>query len=105
MHVSGVDGKVLSLKVLDQKGFESCIAEGWIRIMKGTEVYTEASLGGELYKLKMKIVPSQETAAIKRNMSTSNSFTRHNKSELSFEEFPSQEPEPMKPGESELDPK
>jgi len=33
--------------------------------MKGTEVYTEASLGEELYKVKMKIVPSQEMAAIK----------------------------------------
>src|SRR5882724_1690369 len=33
--------------------------------MKGTEVYAEVSLGGELYEVKMKIVPSQETAAIK----------------------------------------
>ena|SRR5882724_6683071 len=63
MHVPGVDGKILSLKVLDQRGFESHITGGWICIMKGTEVYTEVSLGGELYKVKMKIVSAQETRA------------------------------------------
>jgi len=61
MHILGVDGKVLSLKVLDQRGFESSITGGQIRIRKGTEVYTEASLGKELYEVKMKIIPSQET--------------------------------------------
>ena len=55
------DGKILSLKVLDQKGFESHIVRGHIHIMKGAEVYMEASLGGELYEVKMKIVPSQES--------------------------------------------
>src|SRR5882724_5860384 len=30
MHIPGADGKVLSLKVLDQRGFKSRIAGGWI---------------------------------------------------------------------------
>src|SRR5882724_9872192 len=33
--------------------------------MKADKIYTEGSLGGELYEVKMKIVPSQETATIK----------------------------------------
>ena len=45
MHVPGADGKILSLKVLAQKGFES-------RIAKDGKTYMEAYLGGELYKLK-----------------------------------------------------
>jgi len=72
MHIPGADGKVLSLKVLDQRGFESRITGGRIRIMKGTEVYTEASLGEELYEVKMKIVPSQEMAAIKSQETRAN---------------------------------
>jgi len=63
---------VLSLKILDQRGFESHIAGGWIRIRKGTEVYTKASLGKELYKVKMKIVHSQEMAAIKSQETRAN---------------------------------
>ena len=30
MHIPGADGKVLSLKILDQRGFESHIAGGHI---------------------------------------------------------------------------
>ena|SRR5882724_584362 len=64
MHIPSVDGKILSLKVLDQRGFESHIARGQICIMKGMEVYAEVSLGGEeLYEVKMKIIPAQETRA------------------------------------------
>jgi len=63
MHIPSADGKILSLKVLDQRGFKSHIAGGQIHITKGTEVYAEASLGGELYEVKMKIVPAQETRA------------------------------------------
>jgi len=59
MHVPGADGKVLSLKDLDKKGFESCIAGGCIRIMKADEIYREGSLGGELYEVEMKIIPLQ----------------------------------------------
>src|SRR5882724_10798123 len=72
MHVLGADGKVLSLKVLDQRGFESHVAWGWIQIMKGTEVYTEVSLGEELYEVKIKIIPSQEMAAIKSQETRAN---------------------------------
>src|SRR5882724_10683827 len=65
MHVPSAEGKILSLKVLDQRGFESHITGGRICITKGTEVYAEASLGKELYEVKMKIVPAQETRADK----------------------------------------
>jgi len=61
LHIPGADGKVLSLKVLDQRGFEHHISGGRIQIIKGAEVYTKASLGRELYEVKMMIVPSQET--------------------------------------------
>jgi len=105
MHLLGADGKILSLKVLDQRGFESHISGGWIHIMKGAEVYTKATVGRELYEVKIKIVPLQEKAAIKRNMSTSNPSTWHNKSELVFMELPSQETMPMNPGGRELSPK
>jgi len=59
MHVPGADGKILSLKMLDQKGFETHITRGHIHIMKVDEIYTEASLGEELYEVKMKIIPPQ----------------------------------------------
>jgi len=59
--------------------------------MKGAEVYTKATVGRELYEVKIKIVPLQEKAAIKRNMSTSDPSTWHNKRELSSMDFPSQE--------------
>ena len=54
MHVPGADGKILSLKKLDQKGFEIHIIGGHISIMKANEVYAKASLGSDLYKVKMK---------------------------------------------------
>jgi len=59
MHVPGADGKILSLKMLDQKGFETRISGGHICIMKADETYAEASLGNELYKVKMKIILPQ----------------------------------------------
>ena len=58
MHILSADGKILSLKVLDQGGFKSYIAGGQIHIMKGAEVYAEASLGEELYEVKMNIIPA-----------------------------------------------
>ena len=69
MHVPGTDGKILSLKVLDQKGFECQIYGGRVCIMKNAETYTEASLGRELYEVKLKIVPSQQNilSAVKRD--------------------------------------
>jgi len=69
MHIPGADGKILSLKRLDQKGFEIRILAGHLRIMRSNEVYVEASLGGDLYEVKMKIIPKQESvmAAVKRD--------------------------------------
>ena len=77
MHVPGTDGKILSLKVLDQKGFKSHIMGGCIRIMKDTEIYTKASLGGKIYEVKMKIVPSQDSVlvAVKRDSSAADLST------------------------------
>ena len=43
MHVPGADGKILSLKVLDQKGFKSHIIGGRIQIKKNGQVLTEVS--------------------------------------------------------------
>ena len=72
MHVPSVGGKILSLKKLDQKGFEIRIVGGHIHIMKANEVYTKALLGGDLYKVKMKVVPVEESvmAAVKRDTTT-----------------------------------
>ena len=61
MHVPGADGKILSLKVLDQKGFKSHIIGGYIQIMKNGQVLTETSLEGGLYAINLKIIPSQES--------------------------------------------
>jgi len=60
MHVPSVDGKILSLKRLDQKGFEICISGGCVHIMKADETYAEAPLGRELYEVRMKIVLMQD---------------------------------------------
>ena len=57
MHIPDMDRKILSLKMLDQKGLEIHISGGHIHIMKIGEIYTEASLGREFYKVRMKIVP------------------------------------------------
>ena len=54
MHVPGADGKILSLKVLDQKGFESHIIGGCIWIMKSGQVLTETSSEGDLYGVNLK---------------------------------------------------
>jgi len=79
MHVPGADGKILSLKKLDQKGFEIQIVGGHIRILKANEVYAQASLGGDLYKLKMKIICTQESvmAAVKRDTDATDLSTWH----------------------------
>jgi len=79
MHVPEADGKILSLKVLDQKGFESRICGGRVRIMKNMETYTEAVLGGELYKVKMKIVPPEQNilSAVKRDSPAADLPTWH----------------------------
>lgn len=71
MHVLSTDSKILSLKVLDQKGFESHLISGKIHIGKNSKIYTKAALGRELYKVKMKIVPPKENvlAAVKRDSS------------------------------------
>ena len=57
MHIPNADGKILSLKILDKKGLEIHIIRGHVHIMKADETYMEASLGKELYKVKMKIIP------------------------------------------------
>ncbi len=80
MHVPGADGKILSLQVLDEKGFQSHIEGGKVHITRQGRTYTEATLGGELYEVKMKIIPSSEEtvlAAIKRDASATNLSTWH----------------------------
>ena len=37
LHIPGVDGKILSLKILDQKGFKTRISRGYVHIMKVDE--------------------------------------------------------------------
>jgi len=58
MHVPETEGKILSLKVRAQKGSENHILEEWIHISKNDKTYAEAMLGGELYEVKMKVIPS-----------------------------------------------
>ena len=79
MHVPGADGKILSLKVLDQKGFESRIIGGHIQIMKNGQILTEASSEGGLYGVNLKIIPSQESilSAVKRDSSATDIATWH----------------------------
>ncbi len=79
MHVPSADGKILSLKALDQKGFESHIIGGRVRIMKDSKIYTEASLGGELYEVNLKIISSKENVltTVKRDPSATDLSTWH----------------------------
>ena len=79
MHVPGAEGKILSLKVLDQKGYESRIVNGHIYIMKGAHTYAQATLGGELYEIDLRAIPSQESilAAVKRDPSATDLPTWH----------------------------
>jgi len=50
MHIPGAKGKILSLKVLEQRGFKSHILADHICIMKGGKTYAKALLGGEPYE-------------------------------------------------------
>ena len=79
MHIPGTDGKILSLKILVQKGFESHILADCIHISKDGKTYAEASLGRELYEIKMNIITSQESimVAVKRDSPTMDLFTWH----------------------------
>jgi len=79
MHVPDADRKILSLKKLDQKGFEIHIMGGCIRIMKSNEVYAEVLLSSDLYEVKMKIVPSHESviATVKRDTTMADLSTWH----------------------------
>ena len=79
MHLPGADGKILSLKVLDQKGFESRIIGGCVQIMRNGMIYVEVLLGGELYEAKMKIIPPQESimAEVKRDTPATDLSTWH----------------------------
>ena len=62
MHVPGADGKILSLKVLDQKGFESRTVGGHIQIMKNGQILTEASSEGGLYGVNLKMIPPRRVS-------------------------------------------
>src|SRR5882724_7225099 len=64
--LTGADGKILSLMILDQKGFKMHISGGYVYIMKADEIYTKASLGRELYEIRMKIIPLQTNASERR---------------------------------------
>ena len=77
MHVPSADGKILSLKVLDKRGFECRIVNGLVSVLKNRETYIEAPLGSELYEVSMKVVKPQNTvlAAIKRDGSTTDLYT------------------------------
>src|SRR5882724_660229 len=81
MHIPGAQGKILFLKLLDQKGFECRISDSCIQIMKNEKTYTEVKLGGELYEVSMKIVPAQDQVqvftAVKRDMSATDLHTWH----------------------------
>jgi len=79
MHIPKVKGKILSLKLLDQKGFKCPISDGHVCIMRNGETYMEAKLGGELYGVQMKIIPPQAhiLTAVKRDLSATDLSTWH----------------------------
>src|SRR5882724_4152230 len=79
MHVPGAEGRILSLKVLAQKGFESQISADHIHISKDNETYAKAILGGELYAVKMKIIQPQENilSVVKWDAPATNLYTWH----------------------------
>src|SRR5882672_12571417 len=60
MHIPKAEGRIISLKVLDQKGYESRITGRHIHIMRNRKTCAKAFLGRQLYEVKMKIVPLQE---------------------------------------------
>ena len=55
MHIPEAKGKILSLKILAQKGFQSHILADRICISKDNITYAKALLGKELYEGKMKV--------------------------------------------------
>jgi len=61
MHKPKAEGRILSLKVLDRKGYKTRVAGGCIRIMRNGKTCAEAFLGRQLYEVKMKILRLQET--------------------------------------------
>jgi len=77
MHVPEAEGKILSLKVLAQKGFQSHILADCICITKDNITYAEALLETELYEVKARIILSQESilATVKRDSVASNLYT------------------------------
>jgi len=79
MHIPSTHGKILSLKILARKGFKSHVLMDHIHISKDGKTYMEASLGGQLYKIKMNIIPSKESimAAVKSDSPTTDLFTWH----------------------------
>src|SRR5882724_9276553 len=79
MHIPNAEGKILSLKVLAQKGFKSHILSDQIQITKDNKTYTKALLGGELYEAKMRVIPPQENilSAVKRDTPAADLHTWH----------------------------
>ena len=78
MHVPGAKGKILSLKVLAQKGFESHILADCIHISKHNKTYAEALLGRELCEVKMKVIlPQENVPAVKRDNQATDLYTWH----------------------------
>ena len=79
MHVPGAEGKILSLKMLAQKGFKSHISVDHIHISKDNQTYAEAILGGELYEVKMKVLQPQENilSVVKRDAPATALYTWH----------------------------
>ena len=79
MHVPAAEGKILSLKVLAQKGFKSHISVDHIHISKDNQTYAEAILGGELYEVKMKVLQPQENilSVVKWDAPATDLYTWH----------------------------
>src|SRR5882724_2851551 len=77
MHVPEAQGNILSLKILAQKGFQSHVLADRIRISKANITYAKALLGKELYEVKMKVIPPQESvlAAVKRDCAAADLYT------------------------------
>jgi len=79
LHVPEAEGKILSLKVLAQKGFQSHIFADRIRISKNDKTLRRSHVSGEYIEVKMKVVLSRESilAAVKRDSNATDLYTWH----------------------------
>src|SRR5882724_3567479 len=66
MHVPGRTSNILSLKILDQRGFESQMAGGRLCILKKDTILTKTPPGREQYEVNLKIHKPEVLATVQK---------------------------------------